>query len=295
MMTIFWDEDEGSARGDQSTTIAVKGFTLRREQEAIDSMSAFATPIQPLRRGRVDRAGRCSIRCALIKGGSGGRRRRQTPSVKEAQNLDGLPPAFISEVRRLVQSTFSISSLPALGKHCHIAPQRKSSAVHLCFFVSFTVLKCFGGLFFSLSTPGRSFLQQVKETLQWPYVRYTGILFQKPAISLSNVDGIPEHFRYLHRRPDYKFIDIPPGLTLRASRKCKGLVDNVRLCALFEAYGIDGEHLRELQDVADEIEKDDEKQIQAWSDVGQAMRTETDLMNKTGPEIYVEDHRDLYQ
>lgn len=144
---------------------------------------------------------------------------------------------------------------------------------------------------------GRSFLQQVKETLQWPYVRYTGILFQKAPISISNPDGIPEQLRTLHRRADYKFIDIPHGVTRRADRKSGGSAGsaNVRLCALFETYGIDGEHLRDLQSIADELEESNERQLRAWADVGQSMRTETDLTSKTGPEIFVEDHRDLYE
>lgn len=140
-------------------------------------------------------------------------------------------------------------------------------------------------------------MEQVKETLQWPYLRFTGILFQRLPITVESPDGIPEDLRSFQRKADYKFIDVPPGVLLRAKKKSSVAVDSMglRLCALFETYGIEAERLQELQRLVDESEEDSERQIRAWSDVGQCMRTETDLANRTGAELFVEDPTDMFE
>lgn len=141
----------------------------------------------------------------------------------------------------------------------------------------------------------RAFLEQVKEILQWPYIRFTGIVFRRMPINAEFPDGVPDALRPFQRRADYKFVDIPPGVMLRARSQSRAEVDaEIKLCALFETYGIDAEHLEEMQRTADEADEDSLRQIRAWSDVGQSMRTETDLSNRSIPELFVEDISDLY-
>lgn len=150
---------------------------------------------------------------------------------------------------------------------------------------------------FRCSIAGRAFVDEVRETLNWPYTRFTGLIFQRLPISAETTDGVPEHLRKFQKRADYKFIDIPRGVLLRAKERAGAPVDTeeMRLCALFETYGIDAEEFQESQRKLGESEEDLQKQIRAWTDVGQSMRTETDQWNLKGGEIFEEDLMDFLE
>lgn len=149
---------------------------------------------------------------------------------------------------------------------------------------------------FLCSVPGRAFVDQVKEALNWPYTRFTGLIFQRLSISEETIDGIPEHLRKFQKRADYKFIDIPRGILLRAKERAGSSVDtnSMRLCALFETYGTDAEQFQESQRELHESEEDLQKQIRVWTDVGQSMRTETDQW-KTKGELFEEELMDFLE
>lgn len=135
-----------------------------------------------------------------------------------------------------------------------------------------------------------TFIEDVKDALGWTCIRFTGLMFERLPISEETADGIPEHLRELQERVDYRFIDVPPGIVQRA-KEMSGYtrdISKLRLCAVFETYG---ENLDQVQEAEDELRKskeDIEAQILEWSDVGASMRTETDLLNIRGPELFHE-------
>lgn len=137
----------------------------------------------------------------------------------------------------------------------------------------------------------KAFVDDVRESLQWDYTRFTNILFARHRISSDNPDGIPPSARRLQRRVDYVFVDVPPGLLLRAAKGARVDVDvmALKLCAVFETYGIE---LERLQRRRRSSERQAQKEIGAWTDVGLSLRTETDM---GGKDIYCEDMTDFLQ
>lgn len=135
----------------------------------------------------------------------------------------------------------------------------------------------------------RSFLEAVRHTLQWQYTRFTNIIFIRDKITEDNDDGIPPSMHSLQRRVDYKFIDIPSGLLFRAAKHTNSTIDpQIKLCAVFEMYGVD---FRDAQRRFDQAHQHTQQQIRAWTDVGLSLRTETD----SGKEIYCEDLTDFLE
>lgn len=134
-------------------------------------------------------------------------------------------------------------------------------------------------------------MDDVRESLQWNYTRFTNILFARHPINADNPDGVPPSARHLQRRVDYVFVDVPPGLLLRAAKGARADVDVMafKLCAVFETYGIKLERLQRRRRVS---ERQAQREIRAWADVGLSLRTETDV---GGKDIYCEDMTDFLQ
>ena len=136
-------------------------------------------------------------------------------------------------------------------------------------------------------TTARSFVRKIPHQ----HVRFTGIVFQRPRVVLDWVDGIPAELEPYAKRADFLFINIPPGLVVRAEASSGAtLPEDISLCAIFETYG-KGD-IAKRQEELDNSEKDLEKQILAWGDFGQSLRTETDLNNPGGAELFHENYQD---
>lgn len=80
--------------------------------------------------------------------------------------------------------------------------------------------------------------------------------------------------RELSRRVDFEFVDVPPGIIDRATRKVGMDPISMKLCAVFEMYGMDTIKAQERER---EAEKRTQREIDAWMDVGLSLRTETDV------------------
>lgn len=102
---------------------------------------------------------------------------------------------------------------------------------------------------------------------------------------------MPQYARHLQQRADYEFVDVPPGLLLRAAKAVKVDVDvmALKLCAVFETYGVELDRLRRMRRLG---ERQMHNEIRAWTDVGLSMRTETDFGRK---DIYNEDMTDFLE
>lgn len=115
-------------------------------------------------------------------------------------------------------------------------------------------------------------------------------------------DGVPSYAREWERRVDCVLVDIPPGIVQRAVQRVATKTRNnlssesisqiSNLCAVFEMYGISSQAAYFSQKYLSFEENDFEKQALAWSDHRLAFRTETDLTNVSGPELYQDAHAD---
>lgn len=84
---------------------------------------------------------------------------------------------------------------------------------------------------------------------------------------------------------------MPPRLLERASTLA-GVppTQSIRIVALFETLGHPAP--RAAQKEMDNFEFDMQKQLRAWSDAGHTRRTETDLNDLNGPELFHENYLD---
>ena len=102
-------------------------------------------------------------------------------------------------------------------------------------------------------------------------------------------DGLPLHVRALCKEQSYELIDVPPGLMQRAA-ELAAIVDeeatDIRLGAVFQKYGV--RYVDDARDEAVFYEKDIEKQLNAWCDYGESLRTETDLLHPEGSDLFHE-------
>lgn len=148
----------------------------------------------------------------------------------------------------------------------------------------------------------RFFVQQVVERTQWPYVRFTGIIFTRSYTDDDLTGGVPPYAREWERRADCVLVDIPPGIIQRAVQRVTARARSElsfepisqisSLCAVFEMYGISSQAAYFSQKYLTFEEQDFEKQALAWSDQRLSFRTETDLSNISGPELFQDAHAD---
>lgn len=97
-------------------------------------------------------------------------------------------------------------------------------------------------------------------------------------------------------------VDIPPGIIQRAVQRVatkartdfssESISQISSLCAVFEMYGISSQAAYFSQKYLAFEENDFEKQALAWSDQRLSFRTETDLTNISGPELFHDTHAD---
>lgn len=133
--------------------------------------------------------------------------------------------------------------------------------------------------------------------MNWPYIRFSGIVFKRSKIDDDVADGIPLQFSELQRSGDTLFIDIPPGILQRA---CKQLTPQTihqtqdwldsKWCAVFEIFGETSEMANISRKFKADFKEDLYLQLNSWSDRRLSLRTETDLSQPDGHELFHEDH-----
>lgn len=148
-----------------------------------------------------------------------------------------------------------------------------------------------------VTVAARAFVEDVKQAVGWPLVRFTGIVFQRLAVTDENPDGVPDSVEEFRKKVDYSFVDVPPGVLSRAAQESgfSGDTGHMHICAIFETYGVDRDEVAAAQEERRKSEEDLDKQLLAWSDVGQSMRTETDVLNVSGPELFHESFIDFLE
>lgn len=131
--------------------------------------------------------------------------------------------------------------------------------------------------------------------LGWRFIKFSGIIFEKVAISETSPNGIPECLQHFYLRADYSVIDIPPGILHQASANTLPDLDvqQVHLSALFEKYGAPAVVMSAAQKDLSDFEYDLERQLLSWSNTGESRRTETDVLSPNGVELFQESLIDL--
>lgn len=137
-------------------------------------------------------------------------------------------------------------------------------------------------------------MSKVAKDFAWPYIRFTGLLFKKSAISQLCPDGYPEELRELRHNPDVKMVCLPRGLLRQARARCGSEINvsGIEICAVFEIYGEDVKTMIDAKIQMDFAERDIQKQFTTWSDTGQSMRTETNNNTVDIPELFHEETLD---
>lgn len=110
-------------------------------------------------------------------------------------------------------------------------------------------------------------------------------------------DGIPPQFLELQNSADTLFIDIPPGILQRACKQLagqtlpqtQGWIES-KWCAVFEIFGETRETANISRKIMADFKQDFDSQLKAWSDRRLSLRTETDLSQPNGHELYHEDY-----
>lgn len=125
-------------------------------------------------------------------------------------------------------------------------------------------------------------------------VRSTGLIYVRQPISDDCPDGLPDFLRDVSQNPDIIVVNVPPALVQRAAAgyNCNY---SEQLVALYEILGSTKEELERSKQDAREREMDIEKQLKAWGDRGESLRTETDILHPEGPELFREPFLDMWE
>lgn len=112
----------------------------------------------------------------------------------------------------------------------------------------------------------------------------------------SDGDGVPVSLRNLAKRVDMMLVDVPPLLIQRAARNSRHVMDanRARMVAIFETYGHNRKALITSQNQHAQFENEMQKQRLAWSDHGNILRTETNVMSASGADLFDDDYLNYY-
>lgn len=117
------------------------------------------------------------------------------------------------------------------------------------------------------------------------------MLFEKQEVSDESPDGIPSSKAQLRNQVNLALVSVPPGLLLRAASDVDVPAEQVvrtRLCAVFEKYGFSDKYVLMEEERVRKQEDDIATQMRAWCDYGDSFRTETDVLNPDGADLFVE-------
>lgn len=96
--------------------------------------------------------------------------------------------------------------------------------------------------------------------------------------------------RPIQYNAEFELIGVPPAVVALAGQRAG--IDNMpyatRLCAVFERYGSETLDVRGGED---EIMR----QMEAWCDTGDSLRTETDLLHPEGADLFKEPIYDIFE
>lgn len=98
-------------------------------------------------------------------------------------------------------------------------------------------------------------------------------------------EGVPVEYQTYLYNARYIVIDVPPVLMVKPFR----WGGSKRICVIYEKLGVDQEELEQLQEIIDAREEDIKIQMNAWSDMGDVLRTETSPHPTRAPEPFLED------
>ena len=144
---------------------------------------------------------------------------------------------------------------------------------------------------------GHALLIQLAWQCRCHAVKFSGLIFECVPISEHCSDGFPESIRSLQYNADLSIIGVPPTIVALAAQLAASkpnvddlpLRSNARLCAVFERFGYDGT----TKESAQNRELDIVKQMEAWCDKGDSLRTETDLLHPEGVQLFRERFYDI--
>lgn len=138
--------------------------------------------------------------------------------------------------------------------------------------------------------------------MKWPYIRFTGVVFQRCKVNNDTPDGIPAHLSQWKNKADVVIVDLPAGMVSKALQRRAARTgrsdsqvphdkrETPSWCALFEVYGENSELAQIDQNILTNFNEDIDTQLNSWSDHRLSMRTETDLNDPTGPQVFHEDY-----
>lgn len=147
----------------------------------------------------------------------------------------------------------------------------------------------------------RAFLSQVACMSSCSFARFTGVIFERCAISEFCPDGIPEEMRNYALDVNFAIVHIPPGIIARAlSRGASSSTvaeemfasylsrAETTLSAVYERHGVDEDDLINEQHNVDWQETDLGAQMEAWGDIAKSSRLETDIFSTKSISLFEE-------
>lgn len=137
-------------------------------------------------------------------------------------------------------------------------------------------------------------ITKIAEISQCETARFTGIVYHRNEITDDSPDGLPPGLDKVMNNSELAFINIPPALVERISDTHNESIPTLNLLAVFERFG-SVEKLDKIKEkFARERDEDVIRQLRAWSDIGDARRTETDLTHIEGAELFREPLFDMF-
>jgi hypothetical protein len=149
---------------------------------------------------------------------------------------------------------------------------------------------------------GRAFRARVASSSDCEFVRFSGTVFARCAVSDECPDGVPEEMRAFQDDACFVIVDVPPGLVARAlasqsSRRSSAATAafashlsslHAPVCAVYERHGLDESELSNEQETAEKSDEELEIQLQAWFDIASSRRLETDVFSTSGASLFEE-------
>ncbi len=120
------------------------------------------------------------------------------------------------------------------------------------------------------------------------------MLYVREEITDDSPDGLPPGLSEAMHNPELAFINVPPALARRVAQVHGEPAPPLNMLAVYERFGSVEEDDKLKEKLARERDEDIVRQMRAWSDLGDARRTETDLLHIEGPELFREPFYDMY-